>query len=86
MKDDAVRELDQEVGADHLGMEDVGRNVEEDREVEIADDEKAQTDMNAEVRNVEDNIAVRGGLILISDVWFNMLGMRFLSSYIRAVF
>jgi hypothetical protein len=68
MKGDVVREADQEVGVDPLGQEDVTRNVEEGRAVEIADVEKAGTGIDGEVRNVEDNIAVRGGLKLISDL------------------
>jgi hypothetical protein len=72
MKDVVVREADLEVGADHQA--DVARNVGEDREVETVDVGEAETDMIGEVRNIEDNIVVRGGLILISDLWYNMLG------------
>ena len=66
MVGDDVREADH--GVDHQA--DVARNVGEDREVETADVGEAGTDMIGEVRNIEDNIVVRGGLILISDLWF----------------
>lgn len=87
MKGDDVRAADQEVGADHL--EDVARNAEEDHVAGTTDVTEAETDIigvaETEFRDIEDSIVVRGGLTLISHLWYNTL-RRFLSSYIHAVF
>ena len=79
MKGDDARTADQEVGADHLA--DVVRNAGENHEPGKADVGEAEIDMigvaETEFRDIEDSIVARGGLTLISDLWYNKLGMRF---------
>ena len=77
MKGDDVRaaDQDQEVEADHL--EDVARNAEEDHAAGTTDVTEAETGIigvaETEFRSIEDGIVARGGLTLISHLWYNTL-------------